>query len=386
MASGLALLFAATAHAAASYSITDLGRYDGRAHNYGVALNNAGVVVGYGADGIGAFGSTDSRPFQWHGGVLTGITVPGGGYGYASNVGGGGHVVGWYATGSTPSQRAFAWQGGTFTALSSLGGDRAAAKDTTGAGDAIVGWSDTAAGGRRATLWRNGTIMDLGSLSGWHDSVANAMNDGGGTIVGQVNRYQLDGSRPGVAVIWRNGLLQPMSNADPQGYGSYAADVNESGQVVGTRASSVGGEYDTAFVWHNGAVTLLGNLPRGISSTAHALNHAGVVVGTATVPFGQSFTYHAFVWNGVGGGGISDLNSLVPHDSGWTLVVASDINSAGQIVGWGVRDGQRHGFLLTPVPEPSALLALSVLGAAVSRRRRSHSDAPARAAVRLVRP
>jgi probable HAF family extracellular repeat protein len=43
------------------------------------------------------------------------------------------------------------------------------------------------------------------------------------------------------------------------------------------------------------------------------------------------------------------VNSLIPADSGWTLVVATGINEAGQIVGSGlVANGETHAFLLTP--------------------------------------
>jgi len=47
-------------------------------------------------------------------------------------------------------------------------------------------------------------------------------------------------------------------------------------------------------------------------------------------------------------GGIFDLNSLIPADSGWELLLASAINDAGQIVGAGLFNGKTHAFLLTP--------------------------------------
>ena len=37
---------------------------------------------------------------------------------------------------------------------------------------------------------------------------------------------------------------------------------------------------------------------------------------------------------------MTDLNSLAPANSGWELMYATDINNRGQIVGYGVRDGQ----------------------------------------------
>jgi hypothetical protein len=70
------------------------------------------------------------------------------------------------------------------------------------------------------------------------------------------------------------------------------------------------------------------------------------------------------------GGAISDLNDLVPDDSGWTITRATAINDLGQIVGYGMIDGNEHAFLLTPVPEPATLSLLALGGAALVRRRR----------------
>jgi hypothetical protein len=55
---------------------------------------------------------------------------------------------------------------------------------------------------------------------------------------------------------------------------------------------------------------------------------------------------HAFI--STGGGLIQDLNALIPAGAGWVLGEATDINDAGEIVGYGSVHGQEHGFLLTP--------------------------------------
>ena len=73
------------------------------------------------------------------------------------------------------------------------------------------------------------------------------------------------------------------------------------------------------------------------------------------------------------GGTMLDLNDLIDPASGWLLSSASDINEAGWIVGTGYIDGEEHGFLLIPIPEPSvlalALFALAALAARAARRR-----------------
>jgi hypothetical protein len=56
---------------------------------------------------------------------------------------------------------------------------------------------------------------------------------------------------------------------------------------------------------------------------------------------------------------MTDLNSLLPAGSGWTLDYATAVNDAGEIVGWGTIDGETHAFRLDlspSVPGPSSLV------------------------------
>jgi probable HAF family extracellular repeat protein len=74
-----------------------------------------------------------------------------------------------------------------------------------------------------------------------------------------------------------------------------------------------------------------------------AINNSGIVVGQGTALTGD---YHAFVYNGQK---MLDLNNLIPPNTGWSLYVANGINDAGEIVGYGTRNGTNlHAFLLTP--------------------------------------
>jgi probable HAF family extracellular repeat protein/T5SS/PEP-CTERM-associated repeat protein len=77
---------------------------------------------------------------------------------------------------------------------------------------------------------------------------------------------------------------------------------------------------------------------------SHALdiNDTGQVVGNARNSISQN---RAFLWEN---GQMKDLNNLIPAGSGWALVSAEAINQSGQIVGFGVINGQTHAFLLTP--------------------------------------
>ena len=55
---------------------------------------------------------------------------------------------------------------------------------------------------------------------------------------------------------------------------------------------------------------------------------------------------------------MTDLNAVLPSGSGLFLEFATAINDAGQIVGWGLLNGETPAFLLTPLvtptPDPSA--------------------------------
>jgi probable HAF family extracellular repeat protein len=88
-------------------------------------------------------------------------------------------------------------------------------------------------------------------------------------------------------------------------------------------------------------------LPGYAKSVASGINDSGQVIGSLSTSLSGGSTA-AFLWeNGV----MTDLNTLIPPGSGWTLKSASDINNAGQIVCWGeAPNGQYHGCLLTPNP------------------------------------
>lgn len=152
---------------------------------------------------------------------------------------------------------------------------------------------------------------------------------------------------------------------------SFAADLNNRGQVVG---NSAGTSSSRAFVWsQDRGMQDLGVLPGTFMSHARGINDNGQVAGYSTATSGSS---RAFIWSS--DEGLQDLNSLISPNLGWSLSTAQDINNQGQIVGWGTSpDGQQRAFLLTPdsareVPEPTTMAGLALVGGAmVASRRRS---------------
>jgi uncharacterized membrane protein len=143
------------------------------------------------------------------------------------------------------------------------------------------------------------------------------------------------------------------------GLGSRARDINDAGQVVGSAEGS-------ASLWHSGVLELLPE-PSAAAHDAEALgiNNDGLIVGYTNIAGYE----HAAVWDR---GEAHLLVDLIPPDSGWAVLDrATDVNSFGQIVGWGSRapGGSLRAFLLTPIPEPSTLLLLLVGFSGITRRR-----------------
>jgi len=96
------------------------------------------------------------------------------------------------------------------------------------------------------------------------------------------------------------------------------------------------------------------------------MNDRGDIVGTLLTSEGADIQ-RAFACLG---STILDLNDVIEAGSAWKLEHAYDINDRGQIVGAGYHDGVYRAFRLDPVPEPSGLLALGLLGSTVLLRRR----------------
>jgi probable HAF family extracellular repeat protein len=101
---------------------------------------------------------------------------------------------------------------------------------------------------------------------------------------------------------------------------------------------------DHAFLWtRRTGMRDLGTLPGDVASGGTAINDRGEVVGPSLDASGNP---RAFLWkNGV----MTDLNTLVPANAPLFLLLATAINSSGEIAGFGVNStGGVHGFLATP--------------------------------------
>jgi probable HAF family extracellular repeat protein len=184
-------------------------------------------------------------------------------------------------------------------------------------------------------------VTDLGTLGG-ANSYAYAINN--------ANSVQVVGSAStasgfGHAFLYSSGAMKDLGTLSGDTY-SIATALNDSGQVVGTSDNSSGGTtLRHAFLWQASTGMIdLGNL--GAAETwAQAVDnptaaHPFQVVGYGEITAGGGD--HAWLWqNGI----MTDLNALIPSNSGWVLTSANGINNNQQIVGQGTFNSQYHAFL-----------------------------------------
>ena len=176
----------------------------------------------------------------------------------------------------------FVWSNGAQTDIVNSSGGSVSAYDINDASQVVgsLGGSPTAGGNERAFIWDNGVMTDLGTLPGGGGSAAYAINNFG-QVVGSA--YDANGDEH--AVIWNSGVITDLGLL-PGDVGSHADSINDAGVVVGvsytTKQITSGGTVYTitdvirAFTWSNGVLTELD----GAGSNANDINNAGQIVGS----------------------------------------------------------------------------------------------------------
>ena len=259
----------------------------------------------------------------------------------------------------------------------------------------------------------DGTRNDLGLPQGWGGDFRHefSINDSGHVVGMQKDPIGSDGR----AFTWDGRSVTYLDLGMGNVPISSAHGINNAGQVVGWWSSGVSNSAG-GFLWKDGVTTLLpapavsingrgqvlllsneiweGGTTRGplrtpplmpVSDPAMApqvrgreINDAGLVVGwmeefyLINVEDGYGSIQRGFLWNA--DGSVVDLDAAMgfgPDEDGppyqFALSIPTDVNNAGQIVGY----GSQGGWLLTPVPEPIGIAALWPAALVLLRRGRT---------------
>jgi probable HAF family extracellular repeat protein len=347
------------AAATQSYGMTDLGTLGGKVTS-AYDLNDAAQVVGYSTTAFA------THAFLWQNGQMTdlgtlnlGTFTGNASAAYAVNALG-------TAVGNSPvsngNPRATMWRDGRIIDLTP---------------DVAVYESSWASSINDAGRWTG--AVQLEELPPWHGFVADGFTRtplghlGGGSsfpndinnagqVVGSSYTRIVDGVEQGArAFLWQNGVMTDLGVL-PDDAASAAAAINSFGIIVGSssRTNTVTfQETHRPFIYDTGSMTAIA-VP-SVDAQAADINDSGVVVGTMKASGGLS-NNHAWVYQD---GVVTNLNSLVVPGSGLHIAFAYAINNVGQIAGVAVdAQGFSHGVLLTPggsnEPPPPVVPSLSI--------------------------
>lgn len=260
-----------------------------------VAINASGQIAGTAKTPEG-----NSHAFRYSNGVMQDLGTLGGAESYARGINDNGVVIGdsWITPGTYSTQHGFIYQNEGMVNVGTFGGFNSNTKDINNkgqvCGDASVSTNDAS----HAYLISGGAMGDLGLIP---DDM--------------------------------NGEYTPQTDANA---------MNESGQVVGLAVNS----YRDYIAFSTGAVGVVSLGTLGGSSYAMDINDSGQIVGSSY----SVDSLKAFVYSG---GIMSNLNNLIDQTAGVTLLEAHLINNAGVIAAAG-RHGNliEYAYLLTPISGP----------------------------------
>ena len=317
------------------YTVTDLGALQTTGYSRACGINNLGEVVGTAS--VGAY----EHGFLYTGGKMVDLGSPNSD-GDATGINDLGQVVG------VSGSYAYIYTCGHRSNLGLLAGCNFSCATSINNSGQVVGFSQDDSLNMYAFSSDGKLMTALTMLPGYGDSKATGINNHG-VIVGDAmgpydKRY---------VFIYDGGGMSVLDTLPGYEY-NYANAINDVGQVVG---SAFSGTHSHAFLYCEGSMTDLGTLPGCTDSYAMDINEHGQIVGYSYSSSGASI---AFLYSH---GVITDLDSMLPLSSRWTLTTAFGINDSGEIVATGYNSAvssRAHAVLLTPIPEPSTLVLLGI--------------------------
>ena len=319
------------------YSVVDLGTLGGSS-SMALAINNAGLIVGQADTSSGA-----SHPFLYNpaNASMQDLGTFGGATGSATGINSAGQVVGW-ATASDNVPRPFLWTSSGLANLTPAGASGGQANGINDGG-AIAMTLTMADGLNYAYLEVGGQYTNLNSFLGSTSSLGQAISSSG-QVAGNVSSVGLPngwflGNSAGATVLG--------APAGSDGALSFnVTSINDAGQIVGYRIDRSPDPTEPNLP--SGWLYANGQFAATAMQQPQHIDNASDIVGASFVNGGaDELDAHAFV---IVGGVTQDLNNLIAAGSGtgWVLSQANGINSAGQIVGWGLLNDAQHAFLLNP--------------------------------------
>ncbi|MBS0198444.1 MAG: hypothetical protein JSR77_16965 [Planctomycetes bacterium] len=311
----------------------------GGLESYATSISDNGWIVGGSKDAAGV-----NKAFRLRDGVMQNLgSLPGLPYSSANDVNNNGDVVGVAAASSnlwgSTAQPWICRNGGTWWAdLDPYNrGVFAAAAAINNNGVVLGTNSFTGSGTLDAFTWSTGspTMQPRLPNDTCRISYGQGINDAG-VAVGYTAEPGMCGTN--WAVKYQNGQVVHLPGLG--GDNNVAEAINDFGDAVGS-AEEVSGQVRAVRYTAGGSIENLGS-PAG-ASFGLSTNNEGTVVGYF---IDNRNTQRAFVMIN---GNMFDLNGLIPASSGWRLLIATDINNAGEIVGQGRNpQGRLRGFKLTP--------------------------------------
>src|SRR5688572_18664369 len=315
--------------AAPPYTVIDLGTFGSVQSAEAFDVNDSGQVVG----------RAGNRAFLWQNGTKTDLGTLGGPAAMALGINEFGQVVGQSTFAVLSASRATLWRNGTITNLTpdlaSNEGSSAVAINAAGQIVGNIGYSN-------AFLWENGARRSLGHLGGGASFVSD-INDNGVAV----------GTSTAHPFVWENGVMRDLGLLEATDHDGGAAGINSLGQIVGSSGRTDPETYEQfykAFLYSNGVMTAL-PVPSW-EAFAGDINDSGTIVGSMRAGGGFS-NFHAWVYVD---GTVTNLNHLIPQNSGLHIAYAHSVNNAGQIAATAFdAQGHYHAVLLTPgtAPPPS---------------------------------
>lgn len=353
-----AVMMVASPLLAAQYTLTVLGTMEGGSTSIGVGVNNSGQVTGRG----NSYYSTGTRSFLYDNGTVSDIEGIGTRSSQGEAINNNGQIIG----SNNGDEQPFLWENDVKTVLnvSSLYGE---GRDLNDFGSATGFASNPDTGSPSAFLYENGNVHDLGTLDGTGWSEGRGINNSG-QVVG-TNATSLNEVR---GFIYNDGTMTSLGTLQGGTY-SEASSINNSGQVTGVSATNFGSG-TRAYIWENDIMTNLGVLYDGYHSEGFDIDDSGQVVG-----FSAGIGAKAFIWNSTEG--MLDLNLLIDPDDPlygqFNLIRALGISDNGKyITGYGRMQGSDDlAFRLelvsvVPIPASLPLFLTGLAGLGYLRRRK----------------